>query len=143
MRYLKSLALILIFVISMLFFVQNNEPFSTAVVLEFNVVFAHLYSLPLPVYILVLGAFLIGALLTLSFLLVDRVRLGFELKTLRTRYAALEDEVLSLRTLPLNQPQNQPAAPIVAPVSDSSTPASAAATPSEPSADSGSSGLSL
>ena len=141
MRYLKSLALILVFVVSMLFFVQNNEPLSTAIVLEFNVVFAHLYSLPLPVYILVLGAFLIGALLTLSFLLVDRVRMGLELKTLRTRYADLEDEALSLRTLPLNQSQNQPAAPLAAPVSDA--PASASSTPPEPSADSGSSGLSL
>ena len=26
MRYLKSLALILVFVVSMLFFVQNNQP---------------------------------------------------------------------------------------------------------------------
>ena len=40
--------------------------------------------------------------------LVDRIRLGLELKTLRTRYANLEDEVLSLRTIPLNQPGNMP-----------------------------------
>jgi|GEM_PF-622455 len=112
MRYLKSLALILIFVVSMLFFVQNNQPLSTSVVLEFSVVALHLYSLPLPLYILVLGAFLLGAVLTLAFLLVDRIRLGLELKTLRTRYAALEDEALSLRTLPLNQPQNQQASPV-------------------------------
>lgn len=140
MRYLKSLALILVFVVSMLFFVQNNEPLSTSVVLELNVVFAHLYSLPLPVYILVLGAFLLGAVLTLAFLLVDRIRLSLELKTLRTRYAALEDEALSLRTLPLNQPQNQQAAP----VATTTVPTAAApATPSEPSGDSGASGLSL
>ena len=96
----------------MLFFVQNNQPLSTSVVLEFNVVALHLYSLPLPLYIMVLGAFLLGAVLTLAFLLVDRIRLGLELKTLRTRYAALEDEALSLRTLPLNQPQNQQASAV-------------------------------
>jgi uncharacterized membrane protein YciS (DUF1049 family) len=112
MRYLKSLALILVFVVSMLFFVQNNQPLSTSVVLEFNIVAAHLYSLPLPLYILVLGGFLLGALFTLAFLLVDRIRLGLELKSLRARYDALEDEALSLRTIPLNQPQNQQAAPV-------------------------------
>ena len=119
MRYLKSLALVLVFVVSMLFFVQNNQPLSTAVVLEFNIVAAHLYSLPLPLYILVLGGFLLGALFTLAFLLVDRIRLGLELKTLRTRFAALEDETLSLRTIPLNQPQNQQGGAANAPASGS------------------------
>ena len=103
----------------MLFFVQNNQPLSTSVVLEFSLVALHLYSLPLPLYILVLGAFLLGAVLTLAFLLVDRIRLGLELKTLRTRYAALEDEALSLRTLPLNQPQNQQASPVSGPAAGS------------------------
>jgi len=106
MKYLKFLALLLLFVVSMLFFVQNNQPLSTSVVLEFNIVAAHLYSLPLPLYLLVLGGFLLGALFCLAFLLVERIRLGLELKSLRTRYAALEDEALSLRTIPLNQPQN-------------------------------------
>lgn len=109
MRYVKFLALLLLFVTSMLFFVQNNQPLSTAVQLEFNIVAAHLYSLPLPLYLLVLGGFLLGALFCLAFFLVDRIRMGLELKTLRTRYATLEDEVLSLRTLPLNQAQNQTA----------------------------------
>ncbi|MDP2847944.1 MAG: lipopolysaccharide assembly protein LapA domain-containing protein [Humidesulfovibrio sp.] len=108
MRYLKFFTLLLVFVVSMLFFVQNNQPLSTTVVLEFNVVAAHLYSLPLPLYLLVLGGFFLGAVFCLAFLLVDRIRLGLELKTLRTRYAGLEDEVLSLRTIPLNQSQNQP-----------------------------------
>jgi putative membrane protein len=107
-RYLKFFTLLLVFVVSMLFFVQNNQPLSTTVVLEFNVVAAHLYSLPLPLYLLVLGGFFLGAVFCLAFLLVDRIRLGLELKTLRTRYAGLEDEVLSLRTIPLNQSQNQP-----------------------------------
>jgi uncharacterized membrane protein YciS (DUF1049 family) len=108
MRYLKFLLLLLVFVASMLFFVQNNQPLSTALVLEFNIVAVHLYSLPLPVYLLVLGGFFLGAVLCLAYFLFERVRLGLELKSLRTRYANLEDEVLSLRTIPLNQPQNQP-----------------------------------
>ncbi len=107
MRYLKFLVLLLVFVVSMLFFVQNNQSLSAAVVLEFSVLSMHLYSLPLPVYFLVLAGFFLGAVFCLAFLLFDRIRLGIELKSLRTRYATLEDEVLSLRTIPLNQPQNQ------------------------------------
>jgi len=67
----------------------------------------HLVSQPLPVYLLVLMGFLVGALFTLGFLLVERIRLGLELKGLRRQCAALEDEALALRTLPLNQPENQ------------------------------------
>lgn len=117
MRYLKFLALLLVFVVSMLFFVQNNQSLSTTVVLEFNIVATHLYSQPLPLYLLTLGGFLLGALFCLAFFLVERIRLGLELKTLHTRYAALEDEVLSLRTLPLNQSQNLSAHPAAQPSS--------------------------
>jgi len=109
MRYLKFLVLLLLFVVSMLFFVQNNQPLSTTVQLELNVVAAQFYSLPLPLYLLVLGGFLVGALVCLAFFLFDRIRMGLELKALRTRYASLEDEVLSLRTIPLNQSHNQSA----------------------------------
>jgi len=108
MRYLKAALLTLLFVVSMLFFVQNNGPLSASIQLEFNLVAVHLVSLPLPVYLLVLAAFLLGALFTLGFLLVERIRLGLELKALRRQFASLEDEALALRTLPLNQPENQP-----------------------------------
>ncbi len=108
MRYLKAVLLALLFVISMLFFVQNNAPLSTSLQLEFNLLTLHLISLPLPLYLFVLAAFLLGVLFTLGFLLVERIRLGLELKALRRQHASLEDEALALRTLPLNQPENKP-----------------------------------
>ncbi|MBA4356837.1 MAG: DUF1049 domain-containing protein [Desulfovibrio sp.] len=108
MRYLKAVLLALIFVVSMLFFVQNNAPLSTSIQLELSLINLHLVSLPLPMYLLVLAAFLLGAVFTLGFLLVERIRLGLELKALRKQYSSLEDEALALRTLPLNQPENQP-----------------------------------
>ncbi|MHC1701418.1 MAG: lipopolysaccharide assembly protein LapA domain-containing protein [Humidesulfovibrio sp.] len=108
MRYLKAVLLALLFVVSMLFFVQNNVPLSTSLQLEFNLVTLHLISVPLPVYLFVLAAFLLGVVFSLGFLLVERIRLGLELKALRRQHAALEDEALALRTLPLNQPENKP-----------------------------------
>lgn len=108
MRYLKAIMLALLFVVSMLFFVQNHGPLSTSVQLEFNLVTLHLISIPLPLYLFVLAAFLLGVVFSLGFLLVDRIRLSLELKSLRRQHAALEDEALALRTLPLNQPENKP-----------------------------------
>jgi hypothetical protein len=108
MRYLKAVLLALLFVVSMLFFVQNNVPLSTSLQLEFNLVTLHLISIPLPVYLFVLAAFLLGVVFSLGFLLVERIRLGLELKALRRQHAALEGEALALRTLPLNQPENKP-----------------------------------
>lgn len=107
MRYLKAFLLALAFVISMLFFVQNNAPLSSTVELELNLILKHYVSIPLPVYMLVLSAFFLGALLAMGFLLIERIRLGLELKSLRKQHSTLEDEVLALRTLPLNQPQHQ------------------------------------
>ena len=107
MRYLKALMLALLFVVSMLFFVQNNGPMSTSLQLEFNLVTLHLISVPLPMYLFVLAAFLLGVVFALGFLLVERIRLGLELKALRRLHATLEDEALALRTLPLNQPENK------------------------------------
>ncbi|OGR36099.1 MAG: hypothetical protein A2051_08695 [Desulfovibrionales bacterium GWA2_65_9] len=108
MRYLKAIMLALLFVVSMLFFVQNNAPLSTSIQLEFKLITLNLISVPLPLYLFVLAAFLLGVVFSLGFLLVDRIRLGLELKALRRQYASLEDEALALRTLPLNQPENKP-----------------------------------
>ena len=108
MRYFKTIVLALLFVISLLFFVQNSGSLSTNLQLEFNLVTLHLISIPLPLYLFVLVAFLLGVVFTLGFLLVERIRLGLELKALRRQHAALEDEALALRTLPLNQPENVP-----------------------------------
>ena len=108
MRYLKAMMLALLFVVSMLFFVQNNVPLSTSIQLEFKLITLHLTSVPLPLYLFVLAAFLLGVVFSLGFLLVDRIRLGLELKALRRQHASLEDEALALRTLPLNQPENKP-----------------------------------
>jgi len=108
MRYFKTIVLALLFIISLIFFVQNNESLSTNLQLEFNLVTLHLISVPLPLYLFVLMAFLLGVVFSLGFLLVERIRLGLELKALRRQHASLEDEALALRTLPLNQPENKP-----------------------------------
>jgi uncharacterized integral membrane protein len=101
MRYLKFFILVVLFVLSMFFFVQNTGPLSTQIQLELNLVFARFYSLLLPLYVWMLLGFLAGALVSLACFIVERVRLGMELKALRSRASALEDELLALRTQPI------------------------------------------
>jgi lipopolysaccharide assembly protein A len=111
MRYVKFFALVLVFVLSMFFFVQNNGPLSTAVQLELNLVVVRFYSLPLPLYVMVLLGFFLGAVFCLAFFLFERVRLGLEMKGLRTRVSSLEDELLAVRTQPLEQPSSDSSQP--------------------------------
>jgi hypothetical protein len=58
---------------------------------------------PLPLYAALLGAFVIGALITLSSAVMTRVRLGSELRRANRKVKELEQEVNSLRKLPLQK----------------------------------------
>lgn len=103
MRYLKVLALILLFFISMVFFVQNTPELSKEVILSLELVQFKFTSTPLPYYLLILVSFCIGALICLVYFLADKLRLSGQLRTCRTKMANLEQEVNSLRNLPLEE----------------------------------------
>lgn len=111
MRYLKVIILAFFFVISILFFSQNNEILSQALVLKLTIPYvADLRSIPLPLYLLVLGGFLCGALLTLLYLAADKIRSAGQLRECRTRMAGLEQELNSLRTMPITEKPYSPVA---------------------------------
>ena len=104
MRYVKVLFLALFFVISILFFSQNNEILSQALVLKLTIPYvADLRSIPLPLYLLVLGGFFFGAVLALIYLAADKVRSAKQLRECRTRMAGLEQELNSLRNMPITE----------------------------------------
>mgnify|MGYP000577920777 CR=1 FL=1 len=116
MRYLKVVFLALFFVISILFFSQNNEVLSQALVLRLSVPYVtDLHSVPLPLYLLVLGGFLFGAVLTLLYLAADKIRAVKQLRECRTRMAGLEQELNSLRNMPITE---EPYAPTTEPVGE-------------------------
>ncbi|MBN2141357.1 MAG: LapA family protein [Desulfovibrionaceae bacterium] len=103
MRYLKIVLLVLFFVISMIFFIQNNDILSQKIVLGLNVLFLDLHSAEMPLYFMILAAFLLGAILTTAHFLVEKLRLSNQLRTCRARLSGLEEEVNSLRNLPLDE----------------------------------------
>lgn len=102
MRYLKVLVLAVFFVISILFFSQNNEILTQSLVLKLDIPYiAELRSIPLPLYLLVLGGFLFGSLLTLAYLAGDKIKAAKQLRECRSRMNGLEQELNTLRTMPL------------------------------------------
>ncbi|SDB32719.1 putative membrane protein [Desulfonatronum thiosulfatophilum] len=110
MRYLKVLLLILFFFVSMLFFIQNNEVLSEELVLQLELFDWHVASRELPFYLVVLLSFVAGSLFSLAYFIGEKIRLSRELKAANNKRAALEQEVTSLRNLPLEE-ETYPTAP--------------------------------
>jgi uncharacterized integral membrane protein len=115
MRYIKVLVSVLIFFITMMFFVQNNEVLQQTVTLKLDFFLNPAWSsIPLPFYFMILAAFLLGALCTLFVLVYDRLRLANNLRKANKRVRTLEKEVNSLRTLPLKEAPRAESAPVAA-----------------------------
>ncbi len=101
MRFAKVFLLILVFFLAMLFFTQNNEVLSQNMTLQLNVFLAKWKSVPLPFYLLLLAAFCAGALFSLAYFILDKLRLVRQIKESNGRVRKLDEEVTSLRNLPL------------------------------------------
>lgn len=109
MRFVKVLILVLVFFISMMFFVQNNAVLSQTVTLKLDLFFDTAWSsIELPFYFMVLCAFLLGALLTMLLLMISRMRAGAALRRANKRIRVLEKELNSLRNLPLETARKAP-----------------------------------
>lgn len=106
MRFIKVLFLLALFVFSILFFSQNNDALLQTLTLKLEVPYAMtLHSIPLPFGVLILAAFVAGALLTMVYFAVDKLRAGSNLKECKTRMASLEQELNSLRNMPISEDQ--------------------------------------
>ena len=101
MRYLKVIILVAIFFFSMLFFVQNTELLSTSLVLKLDLLGNHYESQEVPIYLLILMAFVLGAFFALFYFLAEKIKLSQQLRSYKNKVADLEKEVNSLRNMPL------------------------------------------
>lgn len=98
MRYIKVLLLVLVFFLCMVFFFQNQEALSKEMVLKLHLFFTPpMASIPLPLYFLVLAAFLMGALLSILMLAWDKMHLSARLMKATWRVRALEKEAEQLK----------------------------------------------
>jgi len=106
MRFVKVLFLLALFVFSILFFSQNNDVLLQGLTLKLDIPYvATLHSIPLPFGVIVLAAFVAGSLLTMVYLVVDKFRAASKFKECRTRMASLEQELNSLRNMPIGEDQ--------------------------------------
>lgn len=97
MRYLKVLILAVFFFLALVFFFQNQTPLSQEMQLTLNLFFMPpITSISLPFYFLLLGAFVIGCLLSLFLLVWDKFTTSARLVKTKWRVSSLESEVARL-----------------------------------------------
>lgn len=101
MRYIKFLVLIALFVVTMALFAQNMDSLGSPIALGLSLFGTQVFALQYPVYMYLLSTFFVGALLTLIYFFCEKVRMGRELSLANKKLATLEQEVNSLRNLPL------------------------------------------
>ncbi|MEF8823915.1 MAG: LapA family protein [Desulfohalobiaceae bacterium] len=107
MRYIKALLVILLFVLGLTFFLQNSEIFTATLSVRFEVMDWGGRSQPVPLYMFLVLAFLVGGLISLLYLAADKIKLHRELKRRKSRIASLEKELSSLRNMSLEESQRE------------------------------------
>ncbi len=103
MRFLKILALLVFIAILLIFFQQNTEILNTGIQFQLDM-FGNVWrSMQMPLYFILVAAFFIGGVLTLLYFFIERLRLANQLRACRSQISKLEQEVNSLRNLPLQE----------------------------------------
>lgn len=96
MRYIKVLILAVFFFLALVFFFQNQIALSQKIPLTMDLFFIPPFtSIPLPFYFLVVGAFLVGCLLSLCWLLWDKF--STSAKLVKTRWKLQSSEAALAR----------------------------------------------
>lgn len=98
MRYIKVLLLAVFFFLAMVFFFQNQASLSQETELGLNLFFIPpMKSIPLPFYFIVIGAFLVGCLFTMLFLLWEKFAMSAKLMKTRWEVGSLQKDVNKLQ----------------------------------------------
>ena len=101
MRFIKILLLVVVFICGLLFFIQNSKELESAITLKFSLYYGNLTwtGKPLPFFVIVLGAFGVGALLATAYLLFERVRMGCTLLKCKNDLRGRDKELARLRAI--------------------------------------------
>jgi uncharacterized integral membrane protein len=97
MRFVKFVLLVLFFLFFMVFFVQNQADLSTTLTLKFHMFTLNWEAQPLPFYLLVLIFFVLGALFSTVFFLIDRIRVGSVCSEAASKAKSLQAELNALK----------------------------------------------
>lgn len=98
MRFLKVLILVVAIFLALVFLFQNQTALSQDMVLTLNLFFMEpMSSIPLPLYFMLIAAFALGALLSVCFLVWDKMHGTARFMKARWRINQLEREVEKLQ----------------------------------------------
>lgn len=93
MRYVKALVLMCIFFVAMIFLFQNQASLSQKLSFQLDLmVMPAMTSIQLPFYFVLLGAFLLGAIMCLLLLVWDRMRMSAAIMRANFRVQAIQNE---------------------------------------------------
>lgn len=93
MKFIKMLVLLILFLCGIVFFIQNSIFITYKIALNFDFMGTKWQSEPIPLYVYLLCAFALGAILTFLYLLTEKLRLSSEVKNLKSRVSQLEQQL--------------------------------------------------
>lgn len=103
LRFLKALWLTVFFIFSIAFFMQNTEALSQklSLIFEFYYTGYTWTNTEVPFFVVILISFGVGVIVTLGYLIMDRMRLKREFRRCRRIVRKQEKELTKLRVIPL------------------------------------------
>jgi len=105
MKALKAIFWGLLTLVLVLFLFQNRDALLYTTTLELNLFGPlHFRTIPIPLYALVLGSILLGIIATAIYLGIGGYRLRQRLRELQKQNENLQQELNSLRNLPITEP---------------------------------------
>ncbi len=101
MKYLKAIFVIIFMLLVIIVAVQNHEAFSTPVKFRVNLIFLQHETPDMSLYLVTVIAFLVGVISTGVFGIAERFYLKKQIKNLMKEAREKEEELNSLRNLPV------------------------------------------
>lgn len=102
MRYVKLAILALCVAAGVLFFMQNDAQFTALLNIKLDLYAVKFVGMGIPLYAIVVAAFLLGVLLGLLYFIAEKIGSVRQLRACNKKMRSLEQELNSLRNLPLN-----------------------------------------
>ena len=108
MNHFKFLLAIILMLLVVVLLVQNHEAMSTQVGFKVNLVFLNYESSNVTLYHLLTIAFLFGVVISSLYGIIERIRFKKQIKILTTELRDREEELNSLRNLPITHDDVSP-----------------------------------
>ena len=101
MSYIKAILLSAVVALAIIFMVQNMDALGHPLAIRLNLLFVKFESSPYATYLIILLAFFIGLFLASLLGIAERFHLRRNIKGLEKQIAGLNQELNSLRNLPI------------------------------------------